>query len=96
MPKELHKMKTSVTNNNLLSFIVIENKINVHMIYNEKAQAFREQFQNYVGTVHAMQARCGTTMDLYAQKLKEEEDAKVAQAMQEEANEDDEEMQFIV
>lgn len=54
MPKELHKMKTSVINNNLLSLIVIENKINEHVIYNTKAAAFREQFDNYVKTVHNM------------------------------------------
>ena len=33
-PKELHKMKTSVINNNLLSLIVIENGIHHFMIYN--------------------------------------------------------------
>lgn len=33
-PKELHKMKTSVINNNLLSLIVIENNIHTYMIYN--------------------------------------------------------------
>ena len=42
MPKELHKMKTSVINNNLLSLIIIENDIYNHMIYNKKAQAFKE------------------------------------------------------
>lgn len=43
-PKELHKMKTSVINNNLLSLIVIENGIHNYMIYNEKAPSFHEQF----------------------------------------------------
>jgi len=43
-PKELHKMKTSVINNNLLSLIVIENKIHDYMIYNEKAPSFFDQF----------------------------------------------------
>ena len=47
-PKELHKMKTSVINNNLLSLIVIENKIHEYMIYNTKAPSFYEQFQKYV------------------------------------------------
>jgi len=42
MPKQLHKMKTSVVNNALLSLIVIEKKIHVHIIYNKKAQAFNE------------------------------------------------------
>lgn len=41
-PKELHKMKTSVINNNLLSLIVIENSIHQHMIYNQKAPSFFE------------------------------------------------------
>ena len=68
-------MKTSVINNNLLSLIVIENKINEHMIYNKKAAAFRDQFDNYVKTVHTMQERCGTTFELYDQKLREEENA---------------------
>ena len=54
MPKELHKMKTSVINNNLLSLIIIENDIYNHMIYNKKAQAFKEQFDNYVATVKKM------------------------------------------
>ena len=37
MPKELHKMKTSVVNNALLSLIVIENEIHEHVLYNNKA-----------------------------------------------------------
>ena len=41
-PKELHKMKTSVINNNLLSLIVIENRIHEYMIYNTKAPSFYE------------------------------------------------------
>lgn len=67
MPKELHKMKTSVINNNLLSLIIIENDIYKHMIYNTKAAAFKEQFDNYVATVHAMQKKCGTTNELNKQ-----------------------------
>ena len=35
-------MKTSVINNNLLSLIVIENKIHEYMIYNQKAPSFYE------------------------------------------------------
>ena len=41
MPKELHKMKTSVINNALLSLIVIENKINEFILYNERAGPFK-------------------------------------------------------
>lgn len=41
MPKELHKMKTSVVNNVLLSLIVIENDIHSHIIYNEKSLSFK-------------------------------------------------------
>lgn len=41
MPKELHKMKTSVINNALLSLIVIENRIHEHVLYNERACSFR-------------------------------------------------------
>jgi len=40
MPKELHKMKTSVVNNALLGLIVIENKLYKHIIYNDKAMGF--------------------------------------------------------
>jgi hypothetical protein len=39
MPKELHKMKTSVVNNALLSLIVIEIGIHEFVIFNEKALA---------------------------------------------------------
>lgn len=42
MPKELHKMKTSVVNNVLLSLIVIENNIHEYIIYNEKSLGFKE------------------------------------------------------
>ena len=41
MPKELHKMKTSVINNALLSLIVIENGIHDYVLYNERANAFK-------------------------------------------------------
>lgn len=69
-PKELHKMKTSVINNNLLSLIVIENKIHEYMIYNTKAPSFYEQFEKYVSTVLKMTKECGTTKDLVKQKNK--------------------------
>ena len=67
-PKELHKMKTSVINNNLLSLIVIENGIHEYMIYNQKAPSFREQFGGYVDTVRSESARHGSTLQLVAQK----------------------------
>lgn len=51
MPKELHRMKTSVINNALLSLIVIENGIHDFIIYNEKAEAFKRQFEKYVQEV---------------------------------------------
>ena len=54
MPKELHKMKTSVVNNALLSLIVIENRIHEFVIYNEKAVSFKEQFENYVKIVYEL------------------------------------------
>lgn len=38
MPKELHKMKTAVINNALLSLIVIEKGIHNFIIYNFKAE----------------------------------------------------------
>ena len=51
MPKELHKMKTAVINNTLLSLIVIENGIHEHIVYNKKAMAFKDQFDKYVSDV---------------------------------------------
>ena len=67
-PKELHKMKTSVINNNLLSLIVIENQIHTFMIYNTKAPSFKEQFEKYVKTVDEMKRKNGSTKELYLQK----------------------------
>ena len=71
-PKELHKMKTSVINNNLLSLIVIENKIHEYMIYNQKAPSFYEQFEKYVKTVHDMSSEYGSTRLLVEQKRRRE------------------------
>lgn len=51
MPKELHKMKTSVINNALLSLILIEMDIHPHIIFNKKATSFKIQFDEYVETV---------------------------------------------
>lgn len=56
MPKELHKMKTSVINNALLSLIVIENGIHEHILYNNKAASFKEQFEKYVQVVKELLA----------------------------------------
>lgn len=67
-PKELHKMKTSVINNNLLSLIVIENRIHEYMIYNTKAPSFYDQFEKYVSTVKKMSKEMGSTKDLVEQK----------------------------
>lgn len=61
MPKELHKMKTSIINNCFLSLIVIENEIHNHIIYNEKAAAFKDQFDKCVETVADLIKECGTT-----------------------------------
>jgi hypothetical protein len=51
MPKELHKMKTAVINNALLSLIVIEKGIHNFIVYNFKAEQFRKQFEKFVVTV---------------------------------------------
>jgi hypothetical protein len=61
MPKELHKKKTSVINNALLSLIVIENGIHEHVLYNNKAISFKEQFDKYVQKVHELLADVGST-----------------------------------
>ena len=49
-------MKTSVINNALLSLIVIENGIHEHVLYNNKAVSFKEQFDKYVQKVHELLA----------------------------------------
>lgn len=54
MPKELHKMKTAVINNALLSLIVIEKGIHNYIVYNFKAEQFRKQFDKFVSTVQEM------------------------------------------
>lgn len=79
MPKELHKMKTSVINNALLSLIVIENGIYAYVLYNERANAFKQQFDEYVARVHDLLRQQGSTKetqkpldldDLYEKALK--------------------------
>jgi endoribonuclease Dicer len=64
MPKELHKMKTAVINNTLLSLIVIENGIHEHIVYNKKAMAFKDQFDKYVRDVAEMVRMRGTTAEI--------------------------------
>ena len=59
MPKELHKMKTSVINNALLSLIVIENGIHEHVLYNEKACSFHGQYEKYVKRVKELLKELG-------------------------------------
>jgi len=61
MPKELHKMKTSVINNALLSLVVIENHIHEHILYNNKAFQFKEQFIKYVEKVNELLKEGGST-----------------------------------
>lgn len=80
MPKELHKMKTSVINNALLSLIVIENGIHEYVLYNERANAFKLQFEEYVLRVHELLEQMGGSTketqraldldDLYEKTLK--------------------------
>ena len=67
MPKELHKMKTSVIQNCCLSLIVIEAQIHQHIIYNEKAAAFKEQFDRCVDIVLDLNEKYGTTRQLCEQ-----------------------------
>ena len=57
-------MKTSVINNNLLSLIVIENRIHDYMIYNTKAPSFKDQFEKYVNTVQEISSKQGSTKQL--------------------------------
>lgn len=68
MPKELHRMKTSVINNALLSLIVIENDIHEFIIYNEKAEAFKKQFEKYVDEVKSHIQDCGSTHEVAKMK----------------------------
>ena len=50
-PKELHRMKAALVNNNLLSLIVIESEINDYMIYNDKNEQFKEQMDKYASEI---------------------------------------------
>mmetsp|Transcript_28083 Transcript_28083/g.42474 ORF Transcript_28083/g.42474 Transcript_28083/m.42474 type:complete len:241 (-) Transcript_28083:117-839(-) len=61
MPKELHKMKTSVINNALLSLIVIENDLHNYVLFNTKAISFKEQYNKYVERVQEMLLEQGST-----------------------------------
>ena len=60
-------MKTSVIQNCCLSLIVIEQKIHEHIIYNEKAAAFKEQFDRCVDIVLDLNYQFGTTRQLCEQ-----------------------------
>eukprot|EP00347_Sterkiella_histriomuscorum_P010525 403375951 len=50
-PKQLHKSKTSIVNNVILSLIVIEKGIYESIIYNQLSEQFKTQFEAYVQTV---------------------------------------------
>ena len=67
-------MKTSVINNALLSLIVIENDIHEFIIYNEKAEAFKKQFEKYVDEVKSHIQDCGSTKAV--SKMKNEQQRK--------------------
>ena len=69
-PKELHKMKTSVINNALLSLIVIDNDIHDHVLFNHKAQSFKEQFEIYVKIVKENSQAVGSVFCLICVFLK--------------------------
>lgn len=63
MPKQLHKMKTAVVNNTLLSLILIENRIHEHILYNDKALQFKSQIDRYVELVQGLLAEQGSTSE---------------------------------
>jgi dsRNA-specific ribonuclease len=69
MPKELHKMKTAVINNALLSLIVIEKGLDKFIIYNKKAESFKSQFDKFVATV---KQALGSTSTLQISELPKE------------------------
>ena len=70
MPKELHKMKTAVINNALLSLIVIEKGLDKFIIYNKKAESFKSQFDKFVATV---KQALGSTSTLQISELPKEQ-----------------------
>jgi len=72
-------MKTSVINNALLSLIVIENGIHEFIIYNEKAEAFKRQFEKYVWEVKHHILQCGSTKDVCAHKIAQRDQANIYQ-----------------
>ena len=61
MPKELHRMKTSIINNVLLGLIVIENDIQNYIVYNTKAASFKQQVEHFVKSVKDMLLEKGAT-----------------------------------
>lgn len=61
-------MKTSVINNALLSLIVIENDLHEFIIYNEKAEAFKRQFEKYVEEVKNHIQGLGSTLEVSEMK----------------------------
>lgn len=76
MPKELHKMKTAVINNALLSLIIIEKGINQFIIYNKKAESFKLQFDKFVTTVQNMFSQSQYSTLQISELEKEERDRK--------------------
>jgi dsRNA-specific ribonuclease len=68
-PKELHKMKTSIVNNVLLSLALIENNMHDFVIFNEKAFQFKYQFQTYVYFVQEQLKMHGTTAEQKENKI---------------------------
>ncbi|CDW74385.1 cre-dcr-1 protein [Stylonychia lemnae] len=62
-PKQLHKYKTSVVNNVLLSLIVIEKGIYNSIIYNQQSKQFKDQFDKYVQEVQ-IRINNAQTMDI--------------------------------
>lgn len=88
MPKELHKMKTSIIQNCCLSLIVIEQGIHNHIIYNEKAAAFKEQFDKCVEIVMDLNRQFGTTRQLCEQMEKRARQERMEEAKDQVMQED--------
>jgi len=89
-PKELHRMKAAVINNALLSLIIIEKEICHFVIYNEKAQQFKDQFSHCIDHVQELVGVYGPTIQSYEkmQKIRRERKEKLASGLIKEEDKD--------
>ena len=62
-PKELHKKKSSVVNNALLSLVIVEKGMQDFIICSDKAQSFRDQIEKFISHVKDLVEVNGCTLE---------------------------------